>query len=80
MSTAIRAITTSSFAIITKRRPTLEATGHVQVARTATKPQIKEAVEKLFDVKVKSVTRWSARAAQGFRGRLGEQSDVKKRS
>ena len=26
-----------------------------KVARTATKPQIKEAVEKLFDVKVKSV-------------------------
>ncbi len=26
-----------------------------KVARTATKPQIKDAVEKLFDVKVKSV-------------------------
>ena len=26
-----------------------------KVARTATKPQIKEAIEKLFDVKVKSV-------------------------
>jgi large subunit ribosomal protein L23 len=50
-----------------------------KVARHATKPQIKEAVEKLFDVKVKSVNtmvrkgKWKA-----FRGSLGEQSDVKK--
>jgi len=50
-----------------------------KVASTATKPQIKEAVEKLFDVKVKAVntlTRKGKRKA--FRGRPGEQSDVKK--
>ncbi len=33
-----------------------------KVAMHATKPQIKEAVEKLFDVKVKSVNTQSARA------------------
>ena len=33
-----------------------------KVASKATKPQIKEAVEKLFDVKVKSVKPWCARA------------------
>ena len=50
-----------------------------KVALTATKPQIKEAVEKLFDVKVKSVNtlrregKWKA-----FKGRLGKQSDTKR--
>jgi large subunit ribosomal protein L23 len=50
-----------------------------KVALTATKPQIKEAVEKLFDVKVKSVNtlrrqgKWKA-----FKGRLGQQSDTKR--
>ena len=33
-----------------------------KVARNATKPQIKEAIEKLFDVKVKSVNTLSAKA------------------
>ncbi|MGB6999187.1 MAG: 50S ribosomal protein L23 [Pseudolabrys sp.] len=50
-----------------------------RVARTATKPQIKEAVEKLFDVKVKSVntlTRPGKRKV--FRNRIGQQSDVKR--
>ena len=50
-----------------------------KVARTATKPQIKEAVEKLFDVKVKSVNTLVRKVKhKAFRGRLGEQSDVKK--
>ena len=50
-----------------------------KVARTATKPQIKEAVEKLFDVKVKSVNTLVRKGKhKAFRGRLGEQSDVKK--
>ena len=50
-----------------------------RVAATATKPQIKEAVEKLFDVKVKSVNtltrpgKWKV-----FRNRIGQQSDVKR--
>jgi large subunit ribosomal protein L23 len=50
-----------------------------KVARTATKPQIKEAVEKLFDVKVKSVNTLVRKGKhKAFRGWLGEQSDVKK--
>jgi len=50
-----------------------------KVASKATKPQIKEAVEKLFDVKVKSVNTLVRKGKhKAFRGRLGEQSDVKK--
>ena len=50
-----------------------------KVARTATKPQIKEAVEKLFDVKVKNVNTLIRKGkTRMFRGRWGEQSDVKK--
>jgi large subunit ribosomal protein L23 len=49
-----------------------------RVARHATKPQIKEAVEKLFDVKVKSVNTLVRKGKhKAFRGRFGEQSDVK---
>ena len=50
-----------------------------KVARTATKPQIKEAVERLFDVKVKSVNTLVRKGKmRGFRGRRGEQSDFKR--
>ena len=50
-----------------------------RVAPNATKPQIKEAVEKLFDVKVKSVNtlirygKWKA-----FKRRFCQQSDTKR--
>ena len=50
-----------------------------KVAKTATKPQIKAAVEKLFDVKVKSVnTIVTEGKVKVFRGRLGQRSDIKK--
>ncbi|HEY4775141.1 MAG TPA: 50S ribosomal protein L23 [Xanthobacteraceae bacterium] len=50
-----------------------------RVARSATKPQIKEAVEKLFDVKVKSVNTLIHKGkVKAFRGMRGQQSDVKK--
>ena len=50
-----------------------------KVAGTATKPQIKEAVEKLFDVKVKAVNTLNRKGKRkAFRGRPGVQSDVKK--
>ena len=50
-----------------------------KVSRTATKPQIKEAVERLFDVKVKNVNTLIRKGkTRMFRGRWGEQSDVKK--
>jgi large subunit ribosomal protein L23 len=50
-----------------------------KVAKTATKPQIKEAVEKLFDVKVKSVNTLIRKGKfKSSRGFAGIQSDVKK--
>ena len=50
-----------------------------KVRRDATKPQIKEAVEKLFDVKVTSVNTLLRKGkAKVFRGRPGRQQDVKK--
>ena len=50
-----------------------------KVAPTATKPQIKEAVEKLFDVKVKAVNTLVRKGKfKAFRGRPGQQSDLKK--
>ena len=50
-----------------------------KVARDATKPQIKDAVEKLFDVKVKSVNTLVRKGkTKVFRGNLGSQSDVKR--
>ena len=50
-----------------------------KVARNATKPQIKEAVEKLFDVKVKSVNTHLRRGKiKAFKRSVGEQSQVKR--
>ena len=50
-----------------------------KVAKTATKPQIKDAVEKLFDVKVTGVnTSVTKGKVKRFKGRLGQRSDVKK--
>ena len=50
-----------------------------KVAAKATKPQIKEAVEKLFDVKVKSVNTLVRKGkTKSFRGTYGSQSDTKR--
>jgi large subunit ribosomal protein L23 len=50
-----------------------------KVAGSATKLQIKEAVEKLFDVKVKSVnTHVRKGKVKAFKGRIGTQSPVKR--
>ena len=50
-----------------------------QVAMDATKPQIKEAIEAIFSVKVKAVnTTITKGKVKKFRGRLGERSDKKK--
>lgn len=50
-----------------------------KVSPKATKPQIKEAVEKLFDVKVKSVNTLVRKGKiKGFKGTFGRQSNVKK--
>jgi large subunit ribosomal protein L23 len=50
-----------------------------KVRKNATKPQIKEAVEKLFDVKVKNVNTLTRKGKlKVFKNRLGQQSDVKR--
>ena len=50
-----------------------------KVAMNATKPMIKEAVEKLFDVKVKSVNTMIRKGKlQAFKGVRAHRSDVKK--
>jgi len=50
-----------------------------KVAKDATKPQIKEAVEKLFDVKVTSVNTLVRKGKfKSSRGHAGVQSDVKR--
>lgn len=49
------------------------------VARTATKPEIKAAVEALFGVKVKAVNTLVRKGkVKRFKGIVGKQSDVKK--
>ena len=67
--------------IITEKATTLSEHNKVvfRVRSDATKPQIKEAVEKLFDVKVKSVnTLVNKGKVKVFRGTRGQRSDVKK--
>ena len=50
-----------------------------EVAVAANKPQIKEAVESLFGVKVKAVnTSITKGKTKRFRGRMGRRSDYKK--
>jgi len=49
------------------------------VARTATKPQIKQAVERLFTVKVKAVNTLNRKGkVKRFKGRVGKQGDFKR--
>jgi large subunit ribosomal protein L23 len=67
--------------VITEKATTASEHGKVvfKVALKATKPQIKEAVERLFDVKVKSVNTLRRRGKwKAFKGRLGQQSDSKR--
>jgi len=50
-----------------------------RVTLNATKPEIKEAVEKLFKVKVENVnTNRTTGKVKRFKGRLGKRSDYKK--
>ena len=67
--------------VITEKATLLSEENKVvfKVAKTATKPQIKMAVEKLFDVKVTAVNTLVRKGKEKrFRGRVGFQSDVKK--
>ena len=67
--------------VITEKATALSEQNKVvfKVRPDATKPQIKEAVEKLFDVKVKSVNTLVTKGkVKMFRGIRGQRSDVKK--
>lgn len=67
--------------VITEKATMASEAGAVvfQVAKDATKPQIKEAVEAVFGVKVKAVnTAITKGKTKKFRGRPGVRSDVKK--
>ena len=67
--------------IITEKATTANENGQVtfSVAMTATKPEIKAAVELLFDVKVVAVNTIVQKGkAKLFRGRPGRRSNMKK--
>jgi large subunit ribosomal protein L23 len=67
--------------VITEKATTASEHNQVvfKVAPKATKPQIKEAIEKLFDVKVKSVNTIVRKGkTKVFRGTFGTQSDSKR--
>ena len=67
--------------IITEKATMASESGAVvfEVAIGANKPQIKEAVEGLFGVKVKAVnTTITKGKTKRFRGQLGKRKDVKK--
>jgi large subunit ribosomal protein L23 len=67
--------------VITEKATNLSERNQVlfRVARNATKPQIKEAVEKLFDVKVKKVNTLNRPGKMKvFKGRFGMQQDTKR--
>ena len=67
--------------IITEKATMASEAGAVvfEVAMSATKPQIKTAVEEVFGVKVKAVnTTITKGKSKRFRGRAGERSDKKK--
>jgi large subunit ribosomal protein L23 len=67
--------------VITEKATALSEHNKVvfRVAPDATKPQIKAAVEKLFDVKVTAVNTLTTKGkTKTFRGIKGRRSDVKK--
>ncbi|WP_127556832.1 50S ribosomal protein L23 [Nioella ostreopsis] len=67
--------------VITEKSTMASENGAVvfEVAIDANKPQIKEAVESLFGVKVKAVnTTITKGKTKRFRGQLGKRKDVKK--
>ena len=67
--------------VITEKATLASENGQVvfEVARTATKPEIKKAVEELFKVKVTAVNTLVRKGKQRrFKGQLATLSDVKK--
>jgi large subunit ribosomal protein L23 len=67
--------------VITEKATVLSEHSQVvfKVRKSATKPQIQEAVERLFNVKVKAVNTLNRKGKKKkFRGVAGRQSDVKR--
>lgn len=67
--------------LVTEKTTNISAANQVTfvVKKTATKPQIKAAIEQIYKVKVKSVNTLVERGKKKvFRGRIGQQSDIKK--
>ena len=67
--------------VITEKATLISENGQVifEVSKSATKSQIKEAIETLFKVKVKSVNTLIRKGkVKRFRGRLGKRNDIKK--
>ncbi len=67
--------------VITEKATMLAEKNQVvfKVRKDATKPEIKAAVEALFNVKVKAVNTLNVKGkVKRFRGRLGRRPDVKK--
>lgn len=67
--------------VITEKATTASEENKVvfKVRKDATKPQIKAAVESLFDVKVDAVNTILRKGKQkAFRGRVGRQADTKR--
>ncbi|EPX86871.1 50S ribosomal protein L23 [Salipiger mucosus] len=67
--------------VVTEKSTMVGENGAVvfEVAIDATKPQVKEAVEALFGVKVKAVnTTITKGKVKRFRGQMGRRNDVKK--
>lgn len=67
--------------VITEKATILQERNQVtfRVAKKATKPDIKAAVEKLFNVKVTAVNTLVVKGkTKRFRGRVGMRADVKK--
>jgi large subunit ribosomal protein L23 len=81
MTTDARHYDTILAPVITEKATMLSENNQVvfQVPLTATKPQIKEAIEALFKVKVKAVNTIRVEGkTKRFRGKLGKRSDFKK--
>jgi large subunit ribosomal protein L23 len=67
--------------IITEKATNASENGAVvfEVAMTATKPEIRRAVEELFKVKVKGVNTVIAKGkTKRFKGKMGKRKDIKK--
>lgn len=67
--------------LITEKSTILSEQGKYvfEVAPAATKPSVKAAIEKIFEVKVKSVNILNQQGkVKRFRGRVGQRSDAKK--